>query len=82
VPGINAAPEDIEAIVRVVSGLPDGREREIDLLPYHRFGASKYQMLDMDYKLPDLQTLKASDPEVQRAKEIIERSGLKCKIVV
>jgi pyruvate formate lyase activating enzyme len=82
VPGINSAPQDIQAIVSVVAALPGGQEREIDLLPYHRFGANKYPMLDRLYQLLDLQTLRASGPEVQQAKELIERAGLKCRIVV
>jgi pyruvate formate lyase activating enzyme len=82
VPGINSSNQDIEAIARVVATLPDGQEHEVHLLPYHRFGATKYQMLDRNYGLLDLPTIKASDLEAQRAKEIIERSGLKCRIVV
>jgi pyruvate formate lyase activating enzyme len=82
IPGLNSSEDDIRATADMLLLLPPGRILEVDLLPYHRFGSGKYQMLDMDYGLPDLPTLRASDPEVQQAKEIIERTGLKCRIEV
>ncbi len=81
VPGINTTDEDIQAIADVVVGLPSGLTPEVDLLPYHRFGGSKYRMLDRDYLLLQLETLKATDIEVQRAKEIFDRAGLSCRVV-
>ncbi len=82
IPGINSAPEEIESIVRIITALPEGGRREVNLLPYHRLGSVKYHMLEMDYDLADLETVKAGDPDLGRAKELIEASGLKCKIVV
>jgi pyruvate formate lyase activating enzyme len=82
VPGFNCSEEDIEAIARLVSALTnDSRRIEVDLLPYHRYGANKYVMLDIDYKLAELQTIKPNDPAVRQAQEIIERFDLKCRVV-
>lgn len=52
IPGFNDAPEDIEAIVDFLNGLPGSVTYE--LLPYHRFGEPKYRQLDKEYPLHSL----------------------------
>lgn len=51
---------------------------EIDLLPYHHFGESKYRILGKKYKLKNLQL--PSQGQVHIVKEIIESYGFKVNI--
>ena len=53
VPGFNDAPEDIKAIAGFIETLPGTIEHE--LLPYHRFGESKYKQLGKEYPLTGLE---------------------------
>jgi len=50
VPDFNDSPEDIRAIAAFLDRLPGGRV-EYELLPYHRFGESKYSQLGKVYPL-------------------------------
>ena len=56
VPGFNDAPEDIRAIAAFLDRLP-GDPVEYELLPYHRFGESKYGQLGKAYPLEGLEPL-------------------------
>jgi pyruvate formate lyase activating enzyme len=78
IPGINDSAEELKAVaeIAVASLKKPGR---IDLLPYHRFGVGKYQMLDREYELSGL--LAPEDREVQKIKRLFESYGLECAIV-
>lgn len=52
VPTINDAPEDVGALATFCGSLH--HLRHVELLPYHRLGAPKYQHLDRPYSLLDL----------------------------
>jgi pyruvate formate lyase activating enzyme len=54
VPDFNDSPEDIRAIAAFLDRLPGGRV-EYELLPYHRFGESKYDQLGKVYPLQGLE---------------------------
>jgi pyruvate formate lyase activating enzyme len=54
VPGFNDSPGEIEAIAAFVNHLP--RAVDYELLPYHRFGESKYTRLGWHYVLPEVQS--------------------------
>jgi len=53
IPDFNDAPEDIRAIASFLDRLPGGRV-EYELMPYHRFGESKYSQLGKLYPLQGL----------------------------
>ena len=53
IPDFNDAPEDIMAIASFLDRLPGGRV-EYELMPYHRFGESKYSQLGKLYPLQGL----------------------------
>ena len=79
IPGINDSDEELKNIARIaVDSLK--KPRQVDLLPYHRFGIGKYQMLDREYQLTELTTPK--DPEIQKVKELFESFGLECEVVL
>jgi pyruvate formate lyase activating enzyme len=76
IPGYNDSAENLHALAGAVRDIaPDA---PVSILPYHRYGANKYRMLDMAYKLEDVREL--TQDELLKAKEIIESYGLKCEI--
>lgn len=79
IPGVNDSEDNLRATAGFVSSLDDGRV-EVNLLPYHRFGVGKYEMLDRPYLLSGLTPF--ADEEVQKRRQIFESLGLSCKIVV
>jgi len=49
IPGINDSVDNLGSIARLIASLDD--KIEVNLLPYHRYGESKYIMLDREYPL-------------------------------
>lgn len=76
IPGYNDSEENLTALAKTVSGLK--KDATVNLLPYHRYGANKYRMIDMTYQLEDVPELTAE--QLGKAREIIESFGLKCEI--
>ena len=77
IPGYTDSDKNITALAHTAARLV--KDAPIHILPYHRYGANKYRMLDMKYPLEHVE-----DPDQQRlerAQEIIESHGLTCKIV-
>lgn len=62
VPGYNDSDEEIIAAARFVSGLEGNPE--LNLLPYHNLGASKYEMIGETYELPQVESRKGRDPRL------------------
>jgi pyruvate formate lyase activating enzyme len=78
VPGFTETEENIRAIARFIEDVGEG-VTAIHLLPYHRFGLDKSQMLDLDYPLGEL-----TPPPQERVRAIVERLGtlgLDCEII-
>jgi pyruvate formate lyase activating enzyme len=65
IPGINDDEENIRGLGACAAALP-GLNR-VDLLPYHRIGAEKYQRLNQVYSLPEVHA-----PSQDRMAEIAE----------
>jgi pyruvate formate lyase activating enzyme len=78
IPGINDSQENITDIAYYVAGL--NGLREVNLLPYHRFGESKYAMLDRHYRLSDLTPPKSS--QLEELRSIFKSLDIDCEIVV
>jgi pyruvate formate lyase activating enzyme len=76
--GINDSAEELKNIASIAAGLK--KPPKVNLLPYHRFGVGKYQMLDRQYQLSELITQK--DSEMQKHKQLVESFGLECEIVL
>ena len=74
--GYNDSPASIRSLGRFVQGLKT--IHEVDLLPYHRLGQSKYQRLGKDYVMGDAPTMK--NDEVNEARDILQSCGLNVKI--
>lgn len=54
--------------------LKDLNIKRVEVMPYHKLGASKYVALDMEDKTKDLEL--TSDEEVEKAVEILRKKGL------
>jgi len=76
IPGYNNSDENLRAMAAKVAEI--AKDSVVNLLPYHRYGANKYRMIDMTYQLEDVPEL--TSDELLHAKEIIESYGLKCEI--
>lgn len=76
IPGVNDLEENLVETARFVSELDN--KLHVHLLPYHRFGESKYKMLDRDYQLTDVKS--PNDEQLQKAVEIFRQCGLDCAI--
>ena len=76
--GINDSDEDLHNIAQYTRSLSPSQG--IHILPYHRLGLIKYEMLDKQYAL---QALKPPDKEtLVNAKTIFEYHGLKVTMVI
>lgn len=76
IPNFNDSEKNIEEIARFVNKLRV--LKEIDLLPYHRLGLSKYKKIGKTYKLNEL--LPPTEEKMDRLKDVVSSFGLKCVI--
>jgi pyruvate formate lyase activating enzyme len=76
IPGYNNSDENLKALAKTVSEI--AKNATVNILPYHRYGANKYRMIDLTYQLDDVKEL--TEEELAHAKDIIESYGLKCDI--
>jgi pyruvate formate lyase activating enzyme len=70
IPGINADEEHIRAVLAFIR--PHKNVIDYELLPYHRFGLGKYEMLGEVYELNDYKT--PSDTLVKHLQAIIDEA--------
>ena len=76
VPGVNDSRENLSAITRFLKELPGGWE--LNLLPYHKYGTSKYDWLGVTYSLPDVEP-----PSRERLLDLVryfKSSGILCSL--
>jgi pyruvate formate lyase activating enzyme len=78
IPGVTDTDENLGEAVRFVRQLGEG-VRAVNLLPYHRFGLSKYQMLDSECPLDGL--LPPSEEKLRGIVERFESLNLECEII-
>ena len=77
IPGVNDTEENVRATADFIRGL--GREDlQLQLIPYHRMGASKYAALDIPYTLEGLQPVTGEEAETVRA--MYEAVGVPCTV--
>ncbi len=74
--GANAGDEEVERAAGMIEGLD--HIVEVDLLPYHNYGTSKYQRFGVTQSPRQLTAPDAG--RMQQYKEILERHGLKAVI--
>jgi len=77
IPGCNDGEADILAMARYVKGLR--QVEKVEIIPYHRYGELKYEMLGRKYRLAGLAI---PNPEMlTRACDLIRSQGIDCEAV-
>lgn len=71
VPGYNDSEEEVAVGARFVAGLA-GRP-ELNLLPYHDLGETKYAMIGAEYGLPGVESRKTKDPKLLELRDLCQR---------
>ena len=71
IPGCNDDDENVAASATFVGNLP-GRP-ELNLLPYHALGESKYEMMGADYSLSSTESWKGRDPRLLKRQALCRR---------
>jgi pyruvate formate lyase activating enzyme len=71
IPGYNDAEENMKETARFVA---ESGGKRVELLPYHRFGISKYSQLDREYELRKVQI--PTEKHMQRLKSIVTSMGI------
>ncbi len=77
IPGVNDGDENIEATAGFMKSLGDGY-RNIQLMPYHRAGQTKYDALNQPYETAELPIMTAS--ELETVKRKFTDCGVNCSI--
>ncbi len=75
IPSFNHSDEEIEAMLSYVKEI--GTIEEVHFLPYHTYGAKKYELLGMPYLL---QEASIKDEDLDKYIEFANNKGLKAKI--
>lgn len=75
VPGYNDTVENLQAVAAFVNQL---HLEEVNLLPFHRLGHSKYEQLGLDYKYAN--TSAPSQESLAAARRILSDAGLRCYV--
>jgi len=68
IPGINNAGEELNALGKYLQSLRPGVQ--LELLPYHRLGASKFERLGREYRLAKIKP--PTEEEMLAAKQLLE----------
>ena len=77
IPGVNSPEETVRATAEFIRSL--GREDlQLQLIPYHRMGISKYAALDLPYTLEEMKPMGVEEAEAVRA--LYESCGVVCTI--
>ena len=76
IPEYNTSVEALTAIAAAVKERAGGSE--VNIMPYHRYGANKYRMIGKTYTLEELRELTQEEKELARG--IFESYGSKCII--
>ena len=78
IPDLNDSRKNIRETALFISGLGKETIQGVELMPYHRMGAGKYETLDKPYTLNGL---RPTDPvHVESTRKRFEDLGLKCTI--
>lgn len=78
IPYIPRYTDDMENIDNILEILIKHNMKEIHLLPYHNYGESKYELLNMEYELEMVEI--PSEETVEKIKKYIEKKGFKVVI--
>lgn len=80
IPGINDDDETTIAIAKFVKDLPN--HPEVNLLPYHNLGESKYCMIGENYELEEMDTMDIRSPILRRIQELTSQYAPKSRVSI
>lgn len=75
VPGYNDTDDNILAVARFLKEI---EKREVNLLPFHRLGVTKYEQLGLDYVYKDIRP--HSLEKIGQIKKLFEQQGISCYV--
>jgi pyruvate formate lyase activating enzyme len=78
IPGFNDDPDHIERLKQFISGTKTSSLRKINLLPFHKIGASKYKRFNIPYMMVNVEP--PAKDKMHKLKEIFSETGVKVKI--
>lgn len=78
VPGFNDDRENLKAMRDYLVSKRNNKLLRVDLLPYHKIGASKYKRFGMEYKMDGVE--EPSNERMKELKEYFSEPGFKVKI--
>jgi pyruvate formate lyase activating enzyme len=74
--GLTDSDKNLRAIANFIRSL--GGDTKINLLPYHRYGTAKYEMLDRIY--PCRNVISLTEKKVEHVKNVFHSMGVECKV--
>lgn len=78
VSGLNDGPDDIQTVADFLRSLNPDNPFSIEIMPYHRLGMGKYEALDREYLLKDLDM--AGHETVELARQRFNTCGIDCLV--
>ncbi len=78
IPGFNDDKEYLDSLIDYITSIKTGSLKRINLLPFHKIGASKYKRFNMQYKMEG--TEPPGKDDMLRMKELFMKTGIKVKI--
>jgi pyruvate formate lyase activating enzyme len=78
IPGFNDDNEHLSRVREFAGSLNSDYVTEMDLLPYHHIGSSKYKRFNMEYRMSG--TGQPSDERMNKLKDYFIESGLNVRI--
>ena len=78
IPGKNDDAVHLSEVRNLLAELKCRNLKKINLLPFHRIGASKYKRFNLPYRMDD--TLQPSQERMKELKEFFSETGIKIKI--
>lgn len=80
IPGMNDDDRSVVEAAEFVEKLAG--HPEINILPYHSLGESKYGMIGLQYGLTEMKMVDDNDPKILRIKELTARYAPHCRVSV
>ncbi|MFZ0283562.1 MAG: hypothetical protein WAL29_18055, partial [Bacteroidales bacterium] len=78
IPGVNDDIEHLDELKKFIIGVKCDNLRKINLLPFHRIGASKYRKFNIPYRMNDSE--QPTPERMRELKEFFAETGIKVKI--
>jgi len=78
IPGINDDKKHLESVRDLLAKIKSSNLKKINLLPYHRIGASKYKKFNIPYRMNGVEP--PTPARMKELKHYFEETGIKVKI--